>query len=39
MKRFAVIFSPVALDDIEQSVDYFEKQQPSLVKSLLNNYS
>ncbi len=32
MKSFTIIFSPVALDDIDQSVDYYEKQQPSLGK-------
>ena len=32
MKRFTVIFSPLALDDIEQAVAYYEKQQTGLGK-------
>ena len=32
MKKFAVIFSPAAIDDSEQAVDYYEEQQPSLGK-------
>jgi len=32
MKRFKVIFSPVAIDDVEQIVDYYEKIQPGLGK-------
>lgn len=32
MKSFTVIFSPVAIDDAEHTVDYYEKQQPGLGK-------
>ncbi len=32
MKGFTIIFSPVALDDIDQSVDYYKTQQPGLGK-------
>jgi hypothetical protein len=32
MKRHTVIFSPIAMDDMEQTVDYYEKQQPGLGK-------
>ncbi len=32
MKRYTVVFSPLALDDIEQTVDYYQKQQPELGK-------
>lgn len=32
MKRFTVIFSPVAIDDVEQTVFYYEEQQPGLGK-------
>ncbi len=32
MKGFTVIFSPVAIDDIEQAVEYYQKQQPNLGK-------
>lgn len=32
MKSFTIIFSPVALDDVEQTVDYYEKQQAGLGK-------
>jgi len=32
MKSFTVIFSPVAIDDAEHTVDYYEKQQPRLGK-------
>jgi len=27
MKRITVIFSPVAIDDVEQAVDYYEEKQ------------
>lgn len=30
MKSFAVAFSPFALDDIEQAVDYYNQLQPGL---------
>jgi len=30
MKSFTVIFSPVAIDDVEQTFEYYEKQQPGL---------
>ena len=32
MKSFTVTFSPVAIDDVEQTVDYYEKQQPGIGK-------
>lgn len=32
MKSYTVIFSPVAIEDVEQAVDYYEKQQPGLGK-------
>ncbi|HRN58350.1 MAG TPA: type II toxin-antitoxin system RelE/ParE family toxin [Agriterribacter sp.] len=32
MKNFAVTFSPFALDDIEQVVDYYNQLQPGLSK-------
>jgi toxin ParE1/3/4 len=32
MKTFNVIFSPVAIDDAEQAVDYYEKKQTGLGK-------
>lgn len=32
MKRFTVIFSPVAIDDIERAVNYYEDQQIGLGK-------
>jgi len=32
MKSFAVAFSPFALDDIEQAVDYYNQLQPGLGK-------
>ena len=32
MKDFTFSFSPLALDDIEQSVDYYEQLQPGLGK-------
>jgi ParE toxin of type II toxin-antitoxin system, parDE len=32
MKSFTVIFSPDAIDDVEQTVDYYEKKQPGLGK-------
>ena len=32
MKSFTVIFSPVAIDDVEKTVDYYEEQQPGLGK-------
>lgn len=32
MKRFTVIFSPIALDDIGQAVIYYEKLQVGLGK-------
>lgn len=38
MKIFTVIFSPVALYDIDQAVDYYEKQQSGLVNGLLPSY-
>jgi len=28
MKRYTVVFSPMAIDDIEQTVEYYQKQQP-----------
>lgn len=34
MKRVTVIFSPVAIDDVENIVDYYEKLQPGLGKRL-----
>ena len=30
MKSFTVIFSPVAIDDLEQAVDYYEEKQAGL---------
>lgn len=32
MKNFTVIFSPVAIDDVVQAVDYYEKKQTGLGK-------
>ena len=32
MKNFAVTFSPVAIDDIEQAAAYYEDVQPGLGK-------
>ncbi len=32
MKSFIVIFSPVAIDDVEQTIDYYEEQQFGLGK-------
>ncbi len=32
MKNFAVTFSPVAIDDIEQAAAYYEDMQPGLGK-------
>lgn len=32
MKTFTVIFSPVAIDDAEQAVDYYEEKQTGLGK-------
>jgi len=32
MKSFTVTFSPFAIDDVEQIVNYYEKQQPGLGK-------
>ena len=32
MKSFTVTFLPLAIDDIEQTLDYYEKQQPGLCK-------
>ena len=32
MKNFAVIFSPIAIDDAEQAVDYYEEKQAGLGK-------
>lgn len=32
MKDFTFSFSPLALDDIEQAVDYYEQLQPGLGK-------
>ncbi len=32
MKKFIVTFSPVAIEDIEQTFDYYERQQPGLGK-------
>ncbi len=32
MKTFTVIFSPVAIDDAEQAVDYYEEKQTRLGK-------
>lgn len=28
MKKFTVVFSPIAFDDIERAVDYYEELQP-----------
>jgi plasmid stabilization system protein ParE len=32
MKNFTIVFSPVAIDDAEETVDYYEKKQPGLGK-------
>ncbi len=32
MRPYTVIFSPAALNDIEETVDYYQKQQPGLGK-------
>jgi len=32
MKNFTVIFSPVAINDMEQAVAYYEEKQTSLGK-------
>ena len=32
MKSFTVIFSPVAIDDLEQAVDYYEEKQTGMGK-------
>jgi hypothetical protein len=32
MKSFTVIFSPIAIDDAEQAVDYYEEKQNGLGK-------
>ena len=32
MKPFTVVFSPLALDDIQRAVEYYQKQQPGLGK-------
>lgn len=32
MKTFTVIFSPVAIDDAEQAVDYYQEKQTGLGK-------
>jgi hypothetical protein len=32
MKKFTVTFSPIALDDIEQTTAYYEEVQPGLGK-------
>lgn len=32
MKNFTIIFSPVAMDDVEQAVDYYEEKQSNLGK-------
>ena len=32
MKNFAVIFSPVAIEDLEQAVEYYEEKQTDLGK-------
>ena len=34
MKRFTVIFSPVAIDDVKQAVDYSKNSKPAWVKGL-----
>ena len=39
MKSLTVTFSPVAIDDIEQTFDYYEKQQPGLVNDLRPSYN
>ncbi len=32
MKSFIVIFSPVAIDEVEQTIDYYEERQSGLGK-------